>query len=341
MVGCTAGDGEPVSAVPTPSPTTPTSAKQPTLTPVRGRGALAYGVDGDIYVADADGSNAVRIVDGRPPHECGGGEYWAEGPIWSPDGRYLAFRRTDCQTPREKWWDLVISDRKGNVVASIPGQGWRIAWSPDSTRVAVWIRWGETIGIYGLDGVRQTVLTVPDGWMALGDLDPVWSRDGEALVVPNGVVIPVDGSEPRRLPRAVGWATYSPDGSHLASDPNGSLVVAQADGSLPEEPSSPWFGAPVWSPSGDRIAFASRGWHELRVFDMVTGTTRALARNDSRYGLWPIEFSSDGNQILYAKSERRGVGVVSLWTVEANGSHPHRLVAGTGWGDWRTPSPTG
>jgi hypothetical protein len=38
----------------------------------------------------------------------------------------------------------------------------RISWSLDSTRVAVWVSWGEeprTIGVYGLDGVRQTLLT--------------------------------------------------------------------------------------------------------------------------------------------------------------------------------------
>ena len=58
-------------------------------------GALAYAVDGDIYVADWDGANPVRIANGRPPFDrpdCGPAGYWAEGSIWSPDGRHLAFR---------------------------------------------------------------------------------------------------------------------------------------------------------------------------------------------------------------------------------------------------------
>jgi len=47
----------------------------PTPTPARS-GSLAYGVDGDIYVAEWDGSNPVKIADGRPLNECGGqGEY--------------------------------------------------------------------------------------------------------------------------------------------------------------------------------------------------------------------------------------------------------------------------
>jgi hypothetical protein len=64
-------------------------------------GALAYVLDGDIYVADPDGSNATRIADGRSAEDCDGtGEsYWTEGPLWSPDGRYLAYRYTDCSDP--------------------------------------------------------------------------------------------------------------------------------------------------------------------------------------------------------------------------------------------------
>ena len=56
-------------------------------------GTLAYELDGDIYVADPDGSNAVKIADGVSAEDCAGAPgYWAEGSIWSPDGRYLAYR---------------------------------------------------------------------------------------------------------------------------------------------------------------------------------------------------------------------------------------------------------
>ena len=97
MAGCTAKNGESVNAE-------PTLADQPTAAPTtRGAGALTYGVDGDIYVADWDGSNPVRIADGRPPTDCDGiGEYFAEESIWSPDGRYLAYRHTDCDAARDE-----------------------------------------------------------------------------------------------------------------------------------------------------------------------------------------------------------------------------------------------
>jgi len=199
-------------------------------------GTLAYALDGDIYVADPDGSNAVRLADGRSAAECygWGGEYWAEGSMWSPDGRYLAYRRyTDCsssddQLPR----DVVISDAEGNVLATFPAQGWQIAWSPDSTRVAVWDVLFETIGVYGLDGARQTQFTMPPGWEPSGDHDPVWMPDGTSLTV-DGLELPLDGGTPRQLPW--GAEAYSPDGSLVAYVDDRSLMVARSDGSEPRE----------------------------------------------------------------------------------------------------------
>ena len=328
----------------------PTRPAGPTPTPTPGSlGALAYGVDGDIYVAELDSSNAVRIADGRPPNDCGGlGEYWGEGSIWSPDGRHLAYRHTDCDGPRDAWWDVVISDPKGNVVASFPGEGWLISWSPDSTRVAVWVTWGETIGVYGLDGERQTVLTLPPGLMAPGDFDPVWSRDGASLLVPHGVVIPLDGSTPHELPpddpRSKD-ASYSPDGSRVAYFAGGSLVVAAADGSHAADVTGPWYRSPVWSPTGDRIAFAvwdTGGWPptELRVMDVATGTVTSLAGMGGSDQIIVIAFSPEGDQILFSRTEDRGNGVRSLWSIHADGSDLRRLVTGTNWGDWQSLSPT-
>jgi Tol biopolymer transport system component len=248
----------------------------------------------------------------------------------------------------------VIIGPEGQVVATIPSQGWLISWSPDSTRLAVWITWGETIGIYGLDGERQTVLEVPGGLMAPGDFDPVWSSDGTSLFVPHGVEIPLDGSTPRQLPpadpRSHHDAAYSPDGSQVVYvdyfDDHGSLVVAAADGSDAQAVIVPWVARPVWSPIGDRIAFIyskrrTLATTELRVLDVASGEITSLVAgtggNDLYWGV--IEFSSDGERILYSRTDDSG-GVSSLWSINADGSHPRRLVTGTVWGDWRSPSPT-
>ena len=59
---------------------------------------------------------------------------------------------------------------------------------------------GETIGVYGLDGARQTQLTMPAWWSLPGDVDPGWMPDGTSVHVDPDVELPLDGGAPRRLP---------------------------------------------------------------------------------------------------------------------------------------------
>jgi Tol biopolymer transport system component len=329
-----------------------TSDRIPADPPVKPRpapvapGSLAYALDGDIYVADPDGSNAAKIADGRPGEDCGGvGGYWAEGSIWSPDGRYLAYRYSDCSSAEFGWGGVVISDAEGNVFAKFPTEaGWDIGWSPDSTRVAVWDSIGDPvasggypIGVYALDGARQTQLTVPLGMRPGGDHDPMWLPDGEALVFPwSDVVVPIDGSTPYHLRfpdlPSDGLVTYSPDGSHVAYDTRRSLTIARSDGSEPREVFEDAAGSLTWSPTGERIAFTTRKG-ELRLLDVATGTARLLAESDESEILFVIDFSAQGDRVLFSKSDDRG-GRSSLWSINANGSDLRRLVAGTPWGDW-------
>jgi Tol biopolymer transport system component len=332
-------------------------APVPTVQALGSLGRLAYGIDGDIYVADADGENPVRIADGAPSKsDCGG--YWGEGPIWSPDGRYLAYRGGDDGEPGSYPCNRTvnISDSAGHHVASFPGDGWAIAWSPDSTRVAVWDDFYENpkLQIYGLDGVRQALLAMPRGWAASGDFDPVWSPDGASILVHGGAQIPVDGSTPKELsvddPRSQWTARYSPDGADIAYISQDGLGVAAADGSqarvlvpgvLGEDfPLTPY--GLDWSPTGDRIAFVratgdrteKRGpATELAVLDVASGSVVPLAETGGAYGLHYIKFSPEGDQILFTRTHDTGAS--SLWSVHADGSAPHRLVAGTDWGDWQ------
>jgi hypothetical protein len=329
------------------------TAERPADTPEPSRtlGALAYFVHDDLYVAAWDGTNPVRIANGRPrigADDCGVA-YWAEGPIWSPDGRYLAYRRT-CQDLNDGRWKVMISDEEGNIVASFPGEGWRISWSPDSTRVAVWVHWGKTIGVYGLDGERQALLTLPPGLMAGGDFDPVWSPDGTSLLVPLGVEIPLDGSTPRQLPpddpRTRWDETLSPDGTRVAYVDSGTLFVAAADGSDARAMTGPWVQHPVWSPTGDRVVFTyskTIDWPyatEVRVLDVATGTVMSVAGVGSSYQVRPIAFSPDGHRILFSRTNDKGRGETSLWSVRADGSGLRRLVAGADEGDWQSLGPT-
>jgi Tol biopolymer transport system component len=255
---------------------------------------------------------------------------------------------------------VTISDSSGRGIASFPSFGWRIAWSPDSSRVATWVDFGRTLGIWGLDGVRQALLTLPPEFELSGDHDPVWSVDGTSLLL-HGVEIPVDGSTPRLLPpddpRSQLQFAFSPNGADIAYVSPEGLSVAAADGSrarqlVPhglEDTGVWWYGA-VWSPAGDQIAFVHQPGgvssdrsrvNELALVDVASGTLVTLA--DMGGGLHEysskITFSPEGDQILFTRSD--ATGAKSLWRIKTDGSDLRRLVAGSEWGEWQTLGRTG
>lgn len=140
------------------------------------------------------------------------------------------------------------------------------------------------------------------------------------------------------------WLELLPDGSRVAYATRKSLVVAEADGSNPQVVLDNWAWNPVWSRTGDRIAFMTwkrgSGGAKLRVLDVATGTVTLLAEAGGSDQLEVIDFSPEGGRILFARTEGR-IGVGSLWSVNADEfDAPRRLVAVTSWGDWLSPSPT-
>jgi Tol biopolymer transport system component len=334
---------------------------------------LVYALDGDIFVADWDGRNPERIEDGLPGGKsgCGRAGYWAEGPMWSPDGRHFAYRsprsQVNCARPEADTYPTVlIADATGRSVAEVHGVGWLVAWSPDSPHFATWLGLypSTTIGVYGLDGTRVAVLDVPDGYDTPGDYDPRWSPDGGSLLVPLGRGVepsqiwelPIDGGTPRPVPpddpRSHWEATWSDDGSLVAyfgSSPEClrcQIIVAAADGSgareLDTQASWSFIRPVVMSPAGDRVAFhTGTSPDQLHVVEVATGyvTSLTVATDVGRPNDWlhAVAFSADGGRVLFATVDHE-YDKLSLWGVGVDGSEPQLLVTGTDRGDWR-PQP--
>jgi Tol biopolymer transport system component len=322
-------------------------------------------LDGDVYVAEEDGTDPVRIVDGDADAKCGV-RYGNRGLV-SPDGRHIAYRsewNDDCPGT------VFIADLDGRLVASVPGAGWDIAWSPDGTRFATWLSWGESIGVYGIDGSLQAELDASsiDLW---GDYDPKWTPDGTALLLPTQIEtagmnrslvvrLPLDGGEPEILPvtdpLSIRSVSFSPDGTRAASvGPESQLVVATLDGTpggsefyfTPGDKVDGFWARPLlWSPNGDRIAVVTRRFStdsngdqvqqsaSLWVVDPATlsSTMVESVSADADVDLQPVAFSPHGDRILVLKYDAaRGP---SLWTVASDGSGSTLIVEGADAGMW-------
>ena len=202
---------------------------------------LAYIADGTLYLADWEGRNPIRL-DGASWSAGGCGSVFSEGPVWSPDGRFLAYRvgwGTECEATEQT---VHVRDAEGRGVAEFQaGIGWQVGWAPDSRRIATWSTVDGKIDIRGVDGVLQTQITLPGGFCVCADRDPAWTHDGSALLL--RMRDSPDPSEPSqywRLPipdgppsvlgeGGVRVLAFSKDGTQAAFWADGSLRVASAD----------------------------------------------------------------------------------------------------------------
>jgi hypothetical protein len=167
-----------------------------------------------------------------------------------------------------------------------------------------------------------------------------------------------DGSEIVRLTDGVNdsWASWSPDGTKILFsstryDPSieqclpgfphehgcpTDIYVMNAEGSnvvrLTDDPASEY--QPVWSPDGERIAFArSLGDPQLShpaIFTMDPDGTdvRQTSSADGGSDFWP-SWSPDGSTIVFAAIRNEDWGI---WVVDADGSNEHMILGGTGAG---------
>jgi WD40 repeat protein len=186
---------------------------------------------------------------------------------WSRDGRLLL-----CAGPLPP--EVTILDDRGKTVAKIPG--------PLQPRVAVWSTDGRMFavtGVYGdievWDAKRlqklRTLQRSADNHVG-GLFDAAWSPDGRQLACAGLDLLTINvwdvpsgrhrGSL-RGHTGAVHELAWRPDGSVLASSSADSTLrlwdpVKQQQTLLVAEEADPWSPL-VWSPSGDLLAFGSKG----------------------------------------------------------------------------------
>jgi Tol biopolymer transport system component/DNA-binding winged helix-turn-helix (wHTH) protein len=254
----------------------------PALSPDGTRVAFAWNKNEEnslhIFVKVIGTEEAVAITSGSSVNAF---------PVWSPDGRFIAFRRV-C-VPLVRQVPLVHVSNCGDktgiyIVPSVGGperllletgpieDNGQLSYSPDGTRLAFSDSKNGRRTIYELTlsdlSVRQ--LTSPP--TASGDAEPAYSPDGKWLAfsrdtkdAPSIFVMPAGGGTPRQLtysrdnPIYAGLA-WTQDSKNVVYGGIGLWRVSLADGTV-EHLSNVVFS---FYPSvrGNQVAFADTAWSE-------------------------------------------------------------------------------
>jgi TolB protein len=292
--------------------------------------------DEDIYVMNPDRSGLTRLTSDPGPSDASRGEHDDLAPAWSPDGRMIAFTRTDGPAPP-------------STAVPLPE---------------------EEIYVMSSDGADRRRLTRNDAL----DHAPDWLPDGRIVFVScppserelpecSLVAIRPDGSGREKLAQlgAVFDLAGSPDGRRVVySQLKGQshyqdfeLHVANLDGSDHRQLTDDDTGdaSPAWSPDGTKIAFVSnraesaRCWthdcegytNELYVMDVAGGDVSRLTEtpHEEQTPAW----SPDGERIVYSRV-LDAFAAYELYVVNADGGCPTRLIPGGSdiMPDWYGPA---
>jgi dipeptidyl aminopeptidase/acylaminoacyl peptidase len=182
---------------------------------------VAYVRQGDIFVANADGSGERNVTRDAALNS---------GPAWSPDGRRLAYAAFVGAGGSR----IALVDRGGSnrrvLNLRTPGSLSQPAWAPDGRQLAVTSSsptpLGREVWVALIDGSSSRLL-------ASGAAEPAWSPDGLRIAYTGSagiVVVNSDGTGSRVVAPGAASAAWSPDGRVIAFDRVGVLMSTRLDG---------------------------------------------------------------------------------------------------------------
>ena len=266
--------------------------------------------DGQIYRVGANGAGLTRLTTSVT---IGESDYRASSPVWSPDGRRIAF---------------AIGHAFGSV--------------PDLYCCAM-----ADIYLMDADGSNVVRRTTGSRFFSVA-----WSPDGRQLAVSNGdeyfpdtylISAEDDGSLPVLLASDARSPAWSPDGKKIAflrtgeDDGNDEIYVINADGTGLEPLTSGggYRSGPTWSPDGRRMAFSSclagsgiESNCDVYVMNSDGSGLQPITRIGNAYG---VAWSSDGELIALTL----GGAISSVAYVPVAGGTPRVVVSDATSASWR------
>lgn len=292
----------------------------------------------DIWVIPASGGTPVLFTDvpGR-----------GRGPVWSPDGKMIAFNREPGgdNESNEIWIVPVSEDGKGAAVPTkiklpLSTYDFLAGWTSDNK-----------IGINLLNPLHRAIYTAPAsggkavqvtpaGW----PFHPRWSPDGKRIFFrwDGGDIasVPAEGGEVSEIPIRSDTRSFEalPGGGNAVS-PDGKKIVFAGAGfkkgvtvvdiwTIPVEGGKPTQLTtspgqdryPCWSPDGKKIAFIRYAYDayaepskeaSICIVPTAGGEVRQLTSESHRVKWSTIAWSPDGKSIAYF-SEDEAIRVIPV-----------------------------
>ena len=232
----------------------------------------------NIYVMEDDGSGLHRLTFTQRPE-------WDAGPVWSPDGKRIAFFRNIPKIPGRQDPRLFIMDQDGNNEQQITdGIAGNCSWAPDSRRVV----FERDSNIYVVDILTREIQQLTNNKDA-GDwaAGPDWSPDGKLIAY-------------RQTPPKHGKTT---------------IYVMKADGTNihPLVPGDEWVRyQPRWSSGSKSVLYFEALYAPALGFKLVSNNVviqdrvlrnRRILKTPEKWLIHNVCWFDDGKQVLIAAEE--------------------------------------
>ena len=226
-------------------------------------GSIVYAALGDLWLVDRDGGTPKALTRD---------EHLDTDPEWSPDGRSLVYS-SDRFGSMDLWVRAVDAPPRsmGQRITEAAGAELAPDWSPDGASIA-YLDESSRLHVLELESGTDRVLTPP----RRGVGQPSWSSDS----------------------RHVALSIHEPRSTRFREGYNRIVIVDTFDGTsrVLEQPERSISGrdgeGPVWSPDGNKLAFAMDGgvWVLPVTPDgRLDGTARQVAADAADFTSWTPE----------------------------------------------------
>jgi Tol biopolymer transport system component len=227
---------------------------------------------------------------------------FAREPVWSPDGKWIAFSASSRSSESRSIWVIPLSGGNAKEVTNSDGRDVHPSWSPDGEKIAYESNRNGGVSIWIINLNRSEVLQLtPDSTF---DRGPDWSPDGSTIAYYSRRndstaiwTIPARGGKETKLINVEKAANpaWSPDGTKIAYRTSQGIWISSVDGAILHKTSIKE-NYPVWWPDGNSLV-STRGieYSIIEVFSLDDSLSKAVTE--------AIDFQHDKHPTWYPDSK--------------------------------------